>query len=809
MNGALFWLRWSWRDLRQRAVLVTAIALVIALGTGTYAALLGSSAWRTQSNDESFALLNFHDVRLRLTQGTTAAQGSLIALVRALPDAQAVTGARERLVVATQLAGSDDLLAAGELVGTAPTGVGHDVDGRYRAAGRALGSDETGPTVVLERSFAQKNGLPSQGRLTVSGGAAVDYVGLAQSPEYFLVSSGQGAMPFLSQKSFGVLFATLPTAQRLAGLPGRVNDVVLTLRPGTDAEQVARELAAALPGATPAVSGTVTTREDIAAYRVLYNDIKGDEKLWRIIAILVLGGAALAALNLTSRIVEAQRREIGVGMALGVDRRRLAVRPLMFGAQVALFGVVLGVLVGWLVGFALRSVFTDLLPLPIWRTPLQLDVFAQAAALGFGLPFLAVLWPVWRAVRVEPVEAIRVGHLAARGGRMNPVLARVRLPGRSWRHIPLRNLLRTPRRSALTALAVAAAITTFVALFGLLDTFRSTLDRSQHELLRGSPQRITVALSDFQPVAGPVVTAIRDLPHVASATPGLLLTSTARSEGHTVDLVTELIGPDAAWVPSLTSGSLRGGLVLSEKAADDLHVRVGDSVRLEHPQAGADGRVHLAVTSMKVVGLHPNPVRVFSYVDAQTATAFNLTGLTNELTVVPAAGVDSTTVRRDLLAVAHVASAESVRATTDGMRSSLQEFMGILQVAGVVTLLLALLIAFNTASIGVDERAREHATMRAFGLPVRSVLGLTVVETALVGALGTVLGVAGGFGVLSWLTVATMPTVIPEIGVEAALSAQTVVAAVVLGIGVVAAAPLFTSRRLRRLDIPATLRVVE
>ena len=60
-------------------------------------------------------------------------------------------------------------------------------------------------------------------------------------------------------------------------------------------------------------------------------------------ALLVLGAAGLSAFNLISRLVESQRREIGIGMAMGVPPAQLAVRPLLFGAQVALIGVVFGV----------------------------------------------------------------------------------------------------------------------------------------------------------------------------------------------------------------------------------------------------------------------------------------------------------------------------------------------------------------------------------------------------------------------------------------------------------------------------------
>ena len=183
--------------------------------------------------------------------------------------------------------------------------------------------------------------------------------------------------------------------------------------------------------------------------------------------------------------------------------------------------------------------------------------------------------------------------------------------------------------------------------------------------------------------------------------------------------------------------------------------------------------------------------------------------MTNLLTVLPSAGHSAADVQRALLDVPHVAAAQSVRAATDGLRASLDQFTGILNVASGVALLLVLLIAYGTASIGTDERSREHATMMAFGLPTRTVLGMTATESVLVGVLGTVTGVAAGYGLLAWLTATTIAGVMPEIGVTAALSAGTMAAAIVLGTAAVAAAPLFTLRRLRRTDIPATLRVME
>src|SRR5215467_11771837 len=798
MSSRALWLRWSWRDLRARWAQVFALALVIALGTGTYAALLSTSAWRTQSNDASFALLHVHDLRVALSPGYTVPQGSLLALAHGLPRAVEVAGTRERLIVPTQVAGPKGVLAPGELVGTGP-GPGPAVDAVHVTAGRGLSTAAPGggrPAVVLDLGFARQNHLPAAGLLHVAGGRQVAYTGIGQSPEYFM-GGGGGTAVFLSQKTYAVLFTSLRTAQDLAGAPGRVNDLVLTLKPGASQAVLRHELRAALAGMSPPVSATVTTRPDIPSYRVLYDDIKGDEQLWRAVAILVLAGAAFAALNLTTRIVEAQRREIGIGMALGVRPRLLAVRPLLFAAQVALIGVVFGAGVGYLVGIPLAGVFEGLLPLPVWRTPFQAGMFAQAAVIGFVLPFAAA-WPVWRAVRVQPVEAIRVGHLAARGSGLAPLLRWLRLPGRGYHEVPFRNVLRTPRRSALTLLGVAAAIATLVTIVGLLDTFRATLSGASADMLHTAPARVTVSLDSYYPVSSPVVAAVRRLPAAGRVQAGLIVPGTVRAQGPSEGVAAEVLPPRAIWAPALFAGHLTGGLTLSNKAAADLGARVGDTVTFRHPQAAAGGLATVS-SPVRVAGISPSPMRAFAYLTpAAAAPLFGLAGMTNLLTVLPSPGHTTADLQRALLHVTHVASAQSVRAVTDGLRSSLDQFTGILNVAAAVALLLVFLIAFNTASIGTDERAREHATMMAFGLPVRTVLGLTTVESVLVGVLGTVIGLGAGYGLLAWLTATTIASVMPEIGVTAAVSA-----------GTVAAAPLFTLHRLRRTDVPSTLRVAE
>ena len=124
-------------------------------------------------------------------------------------------------------------------------------------------------------------------------------------------------------------------------------------------------------------------------------------------------------------------------------------------------------------------------------------------------------------------------------------------------------------------------------------------------------------------------------------------------------------------------------------------------------------------------------------------------------------------------------------------------------------LALALLIAFNAFEHRIDERARESATMFAYGVRRRTVLGMAVAESAMVGLLGTVVGVVAGYLVLRWMFGSILGYHASRDRDRPVPGAGTLAVLVVLGVLAVALAPLLNVRRLRRMDIPATLRVVE
>jgi putative ABC transport system permease protein len=817
MASLRFWLRWSWRDWRARWVQIAVIALIIALGTGGYAGMISMIEWRKQSQTAGFESLNMYDLRVRLATGSFVSEGSLAAALTIIEHPEAIDAAEERLLSTIQVkaeADGETVLAAGPIVGVDVSDGGPHINSIYIAAGRGLSVDDAGQDiVVISEAFGLEHDLPESGVVTIAGGRTLRYVGQGLSPEYFTSFASAEFGGFLTPATYAPMFMPLETAQLITDHPQQVNDVVISLPPGVDREAIAAEIEAAIESELPDIGFEIMRTEDDPARQAIFNDITEDEKLFLIFAVLIFLGAVGAAFSLTSRFIEAQRREIGIAMSLGVPRRRIAIRPLLVGAEIALLGVIFGVLVGILLGKPLQTLLLDLQPLPEWTFDFQYRIFAQGAVIGFILPFLATAIPVFRAVTASPLQAMQTGYRASRGGGLAPLVTWLRIPGSIFAQIPIRNLLRAPRRSMLTITGIAAAMAVLVSLVGVIDVFYDAIDRSDEATIGDEPDRLVVTLDGFHPIESNDVADIAAAPSVGNAMPGLRLGAELVQGTQEFEIALEFIdfGNDL-WHPELRSGTLLSdppGILIAQKAAADLGVGVDDTLIVRHPKRVGLTSIIITESELPVLGIHTSPLRPLAYVDIAYADLAGLAGVTNIVDVVPAPGATTDQVKEEMFALEVVALVEPVSEISQALRDFMVTFAEALQIFEGLMLMLAVLIAINATSINLDERARDYATMFAYGIPVRTVLRMTIIESALLGIGGTLLGMLGGFLIVGWILDVTASSTLEDVGMDIVIEPRTVVLALVLGVFAVALAPLLTVRKLRRMNISATLRVME
>lgn len=822
-----FWLRWAGRDLRQRWLQVSAIALIIALGTGIYAGLGGQEAWRVASLDASYDALNAYDLRLSLTTGSHVAQADAVAILQAVAG---VTAVEPRLLVDTlvEVADSDpQILVLGQIMGVDTAANGPQINRPFIEAGRSLTAVDD-QQAIIEYKFAHYYGLEPGAHLRFSGGLQSEVVGTGHFPEYFMVTP-PGQVGFMRESDFVAVVMPLTAVQTYAHQPDQINDILITLAEGMDTAVAQQAITQAFTDNFTNVGFTVAPRHEDDIYIMLYSDAEQDQAIWDIMAFAFLAGAALAAFNLAGRIVESQRRQIGISMAMGLPRAWIALRPLLMGLQIALLGVILGLPLGLLFSQLFLNMILEMLPLPAWvEAPLDWPSFLQAAALGIALPVLATLLPVWQAVRMPPLEAIH-GHLAARSSGLNRWLKGARLPGNSFAQMPLKNVLRSARRTALMILGIATAVIMLVLFWGLIDTFAATIHQGEHAMLSRSANRLTVNLNSYYPTNHPLVQNLLALttedgePLFAAAETGLLLGGHLRGDDEAGDVeasatTLEYFDADSPiWTPTLLAGELRTdvdtqarpGLIISQKMAEDWGLQVGDTAVLEHPHLEGGTAVNLAETEVIISGIHDNPIRGFSYISRDQPPFTGLEAATNVLTFVPAPGVTMAEARHILFAQPGVAAVQPVAEMVSAFNDILELFTGFLRLIQGVVLLLAFLIAYNATTINMDDRIREIATMFAFGLPPRTALWMQMGENLLLGLMGTAVGLLLGWPLLQRFMAARMESQLDNIGLVVAVAPETLWLIVLMIAGVVALTPLVNYRRLRRINIPNTLRVME
>ncbi len=276
--------------------------------------------------------------------------------------------------------------------------------------------------------------------------------------------------------------------------------------------------------------------------------------------------------------------------------------------------------------------------------------------------------------------------------------------------------------------------------------------------------------------------------------------------------VLDLDADAGGWAPRIDDrhdSKTRPGVVLATKALEDLNLEIGDDVVLEHPTMGSDGSFRSVQTSVTVIGTHRIPLRNIAFLDTADRELFGPVPLTNLIEVLPSAGTSIIQAQRALFDQPGVASAQPISMFTEVFEDALDQFLGFLFLAAAAVLALSLLVAFNSASISVDERTREHATLIAFGLPVRRVLMELALEGVLVGFAATAVGLGLGVMLTQWMITEVVADTVPDLSFVLAIQPATVAIAVGVGIVALASAPLLVTRRLLRMNVPDALRVME
>lgn len=245
--------------------------------------------------------------------------------------------------------------------------------------GRIAGRAAAGPgEVVLDRAAAHRLGVGVGGEIEVN------------DEPWRVVGLTRGTNLIATQFAF----ADLAAVEDVTGLWDRASFLLVRLRPGADADGVARAIAERVPG-------VAVFRRDAFVANNLREVNAGFVPLLAVLCTVGLGVAGVLVALLAHGLVEDRRADIAVLFALGAAPAAVARRVVAHVEGIVLVGSLLGALLSHLLGAALDHA------LPTVELAFgPADALAVAALLLLAGALGAAV-PVVRLERIDPLEAFR------------------------------------------------------------------------------------------------------------------------------------------------------------------------------------------------------------------------------------------------------------------------------------------------------------------------------------------------------------------------------------------------------------------
>jgi putative ABC transport system permease protein len=166
-----------------------------------------------------------------------------------------------------------------------------------------------------------------------------------------------------------------------------------------------RRILAARHGFDAADPDALTLIDTVATARTVQKVFSGLALFSDVSSLMTVAMAAIGLTNILLISVRERTREIGIRRSVGARRRHIFTQFVGEGLILSSVGGLLGLIAG--AGLAL---LLGMLPIPGFSRPVVRVAPALAAcAVIIATGLAASVYPAWRAVRTDPVEAIRRG----------------------------------------------------------------------------------------------------------------------------------------------------------------------------------------------------------------------------------------------------------------------------------------------------------------------------------------------------------------------------------------------------------------
>lgn len=445
--------------------------------------------------------------------------------------------------------------------------------------------------------------------------------------------------------------------------------------------------------------------------------------------------AILITFTTVSRMVETNRREVGLMRALGYTKHEIAMKYIVYTLLAGILGAGLGGALGMLTlpqfVFSLLSNnnLSDFVGVIPWAYLAQTMVAGLVATLGSALIVLTI------NLREVPTNLMR--ERAPKAGkrilmeRIKPLWKRLSFNQK----VSYRNLFRYKGRMLMTIVGIAGCTGLILTGFGIQNSVDDLIP-AQYENVQHFQAIVTMDKATRQIHAG----------QISAQKSALIKSVTARPTHGTANDTVSMVVPKATtnFEKYVSLKSVNGskkikltnkGVILSEKLATDMNAEAGSTIILQISGKKVRAKVTGVIKNYAGHWLYTTP----TYYHKLTNKTYHATSRLVKTTQVKKAQREK--LSRKLLKQTGVLNVSfpqyaAGELSTGGLGS-------VVLIMIVMSGALALVVLYNLTNINISERIRELATIKVLGFYDREVTAYVARENVIF----TVVGIVAGWGI--------------------------------------------------------------
>ena len=602
---------------------------------------------------------------------------------------------------------------------------------------------------VIDQKFATARGVGVGDRLVVSADGVrreLRVAGICYSPEYVVHSDGYSFN--VDPSTFGYGFVSSGT---FGDLP--YNEAVVKLADGADANAMKQAVETLLDDE----SIPVMTRDDKAFIKMAIEEAGQVSAMGEVFPAVFFLVAALIMFSTMRRMVENQRLQLGTLYSLGFGRGQLMWHYASYGLIIGGLGAVFGTLgAQYALGNIVMGMLKSLYAMPGATESLHPAMVVMAALLSVVISVGASYLSSHHALRESPANLLR--PKPPRSGK-RVLLERIPF---IWKRLSfsgkmiVRNLFRNPSRFLVGLIGVVGCATLLLTGFGMRDSVSYVLEHYFSDTMRYDVRvDLKGDIPDGYPEAILNRAGAERMERVMEGSMQLFVGGRWQRKQFTVledqhESVYIERGGQRVYLPP-------EGIALTQRAAEDMGLKVGDTVRLRAENGyEADSKVndiidiqlgqgvYLSRSAWRKLDIMPfMPTALFLTGDAiDTAAANDMDGV------------------------------EKVR-TIDEERGGKTSVTGVMDLLVLLMALFAgallLVVMYTLGELNFFERTRDLATLMVLGFYPRETKRLILRENMIIAILGLPIGLLLGPTLHRWVLAAGLPSIlqfVPYISIE-------------------------------------------